>query len=399
MKYHLLPDTQKGSTSPKSLRRRLQRQYYALPQWLRSLLLLAVTVIAVAAVTRHGQNERDQAFKSEPTDFTTLNAAHPDALWHPDHIIRHRNGTHIDDRYVFMRQLGKGSEGSAAVYLDVPTGKVVVVKTFHGILSNDIPGPLIPEFEDFGPKWPTEIEASLLLGNQTGVDGPAYVPVRDYFILKDESTDWHWALVTPYSEAGTLEDLAQSTKFHERTPQKLDKIFRSVFEVVLQNVGSLHTLGYCHDDIKPNNMLVANTTHWLLGDLGNVRDLAHPWHSTGKIKRENHWTDCKMNDVRRLLKTYMYFLREASGAASGFDGAFWKEEQAWSRLYWQWMQQPLAVNGTLELSRAMNSSEEMEWKAEGDAVEGACLRRKTDMELVTTTLRWRPTDFWPLRQC
>ncbi len=266
------------------------------------------------------------------------------------------------------------------------------------VLRNIILESLESAFEGVGPTWPTEMEASLLLGHRQGFDGPAYVPVRDYFVLQENSDSWRWALVTPFIEAGTLETLAKSTKIHERTPQKLDKIFRSVFEVVLRNVELLHASGYCHDDIKPDNIFITDTTHWLPGDLGNVRHFAHPWHSTGKIKRENQLADYRLNDVSRLVKTYMSFQRQASGDACGFDDAFWRGEQVWSRLYWQWMDEPLDISATLELSRRMNSSEEVEWKWEGGGG-SACLSRKTDMELLATQLHWTITDYWPLRRC
>ena len=105
-------------------------------------------------------------------------------------------------------------------------------------------------------------------------------------------------MVTPFTEAGTIEDLAAATQVNERTPQKLDKIFRPVFNALLEALRPLHDAGYCHDDIKPDNDFVAETKHWLLGDIGNVRHFEHPWHTTPRWKRENQWPDCVFNDVR-----------------------------------------------------------------------------------------------------
>ena len=80
--------------------------------------------------------------------------------------------------------------------------------------------------------------------------------------------------MTPSIEAGNLLDLAKATRFHERTPQKLDKTLRPVLEATLENLRPLHKAGYCHDNIKPENIFVADTKHWLLGALGSVR---HFW--------------------------------------------------------------------------------------------------------------------------
>ena len=190
--------------------------------------------------------------------------------------MRHLNGTYIDERCVYMRHLGKGMEGSAALYVDVVTGEVVVVKTYTGLIRNGIPAHLAGDFAGLSLQWPVEIEAGLLIGSWMNGNESSFVPVRDYFIPKSGSLKPHWAMATPFIEAGTLMDLATATNVHERTPQKLDKVFRHVFNTILENLRPLHAVGYCHDDIKPDNIFIASTAHWLLGDLGNVRHFDHP---------------------------------------------------------------------------------------------------------------------------
>lgn len=198
-------------------------------------------------------------------------------------------------------------------------------------------------------------------------------------------------------------DLAKRTKVHERTPQKLDKIFRPAFEKLLGCLKLLHDKGFCHDDIKSDNIFVANATHWLVGDLGNVRHFDHPWHSTGRWKRENQWSDCVFNDVRRTFKTYMSFLRGSCGDRLDFDRAFYDPHQEWNKLYWAWMEQPLAVPTTLQLSGQYDPRHETEWKPDWSerlsSKQEACLRRKVDVELETMTLHLRPEDYWPVRGC
>lgn len=392
----------------RSLAKRWSKHYHSLPQYLRRLIWAVLLVVLIGGVTRHVMDEQDFALKQYASDFSTLINAQPQALWHPQRPVRIQNGSHIDERYVFMRQLGKGNEGTAALYVDTTDGEVVVVKTFQSrlkngksILRNDLPDALTGDFEGYGPKWPTDIEASLLFGSRTGINGSAFVPVRDYFILQNDRSTWQWALVTPFIEGGTLETLADSTKVHERTPQKLDTIFRPVLDVVLSNLGSLHASGFCHDDIKPDNIFIADTKHWLIGDLGCVRPFAHPWHSTGRIKRDNQWQDCQLNDIRRLLKAYMTFLRRASRDSIAFDAIFLSKEQAWSRFYWRWMEQPLSTGRSVVLSQELDSSKEDEWKSNSIIWTGSsdCLRRKVDMELEPLSQHWRLTDYWPLRRC
>jgi len=100
-------------------------------------------------------------------------------------------------------------------------------------------------------------------------------------------------------------------------------------------------------------------THWLLGDFGNVREIEHPYHSTHIWTRDSlQHRDCRINDVVRLLRTYISFLRIASSSSSStstststspsispsasssasakieFDKVFWTASEPWSKLYW-----------------------------------------------------------------
>lgn len=387
--------------SPSRARQQWCRHYYAIPRPLRLLILTIVVLWFLIGSFKRIRDNHDYRLKVLPTDFAALVASREVALWHPEHAFRVLNGTHIDEKYIFMRPLGKGMEGSAAFYVDVASGEVVVVKTYTGLIRNKIPDHLLPGFAEFSSRWPVEIEAGLLLGNRRTSNENAYVPVRDYFVLQSKSSKWRWAMVTPFIESGTLLNLAEATKVHERTTQKLDKIFRQVLHKVLHHLRPLHTAGYCHDDVKPDNIFIANTTHWLLGDLGNVRHFDHPWHATGRWKRENQWADCELNDVRRLLKSYMQFLRNAGEDPAEFDRAFYAEEQAWSKLYWQYMRQPAGVNATLEMSKQLDSDGEPEWKLESSGMQGEseCLGRMIDLELTCTTLHLRLKDRWPFRRC
>ncbi|EME88604.1 uncharacterized protein MYCFIDRAFT_209856 [Pseudocercospora fijiensis CIRAD86] len=76
---------------------------------------------------------------------------------------------------------------------------------------------------------------------------------------------------------------------------------------------------------------------WLLGDLGNLRHVGHQWHTTRSWLRQNQWADCRLNDIRRALKSYLWFLRTASADTSTFDRAFWSRSEGWAERYWDFV--------------------------------------------------------------
>ena len=382
---------------------RLSKHYYAILRRLRLAIIPIFSVILILVLRHIARSERDYALKQWPSVFSS--SKQTGQLWHSPHPVRRLNGTHIDDRYIFMRYLGKGAEGTASLYVDESSGEVVVVKTYTGIARNPVPDELAEDFPEYVLKknWQAEIEAGLHFGELKNGDENAFVPVKDYFVLETGAEEWQWALVTAFVEDGTLESLAKRTKIHERTPQKLDKIFRGTLEKFLMSLKLLHDAGFCHDDVKSDNVFVANATHWLVGDLGNVRHFDHPWHATQRWKRENQWSDCVFNDIRRTFKTYVTFLRQSCGNELDFDREFYDSRQAWNSLYWAWMEQPLPVSATIELSSTHDPRHESEWKpdwGEGlSARQEACLARKVDVELETKTLHLRPQDYSPLRAC
>lgn len=400
----LTPDVEEGFAGPKMHISRTHRTCYGIPRIIRILCIATIVLLLGREAAIRIQGDFDYKLKILPTDFEALAQRTPDALWTPQQAIRHLNGTGIGDRYVLMRHLGTGNEGSASLYVEVPTGEVVVVKTFTGPLKNirnHVPDSLSIEFEDYIDKWPSEIEASLLLQSFNHGNDTAYVSVKDYFILDRGTGQWNWAMVTPFIEGGTLLTLAEATKVHERTPQKLDKIFRPAFNSLLDKLGELHEAGYCHDDIKPDNVFIASSTHWLLGDLGNVRHANHPWHATGRWKRENQKPDCKENDVRRMMKTYLSFLREAGASQAAFDDLFYEEDQAWSRLYGDYIDAPVSAQVLLTMSKDLRSGEggDLEAGEERTEAEQACLTRSIDRELTFWSVETDWSSWVPFRGC
>lgn len=299
----------------------------------------------------------------------------------------------FDDRYRFVGELGKGCEGYTQVYEDVAAHRPVVIKTWFKGGRNEVPDEFGSAFEGQPSKWPTEIEATLRLAGMhvDGVDEQFYdsvglLPALDYFVVASANTDdavpAHWHLVTPYISAGTLEHLAKALRRTgpKTNIQDLDRIFRPSFDRVLAVVGDLHARGYCHDDIKPDNIFVVNETGWILSDLGNVREIAHPYHDTADWSGKGQWADCRANDLRRLLSSYLTFLRLAVGdsrdannnndTAVGidspvFDVEFLRRHQAWSRMYWDFVSHPVAS------AEALSDASAHSWRPDDAGAGGA----------------------------
>lgn len=339
--------------------------------------------------------------KFSPTLFAQLSRQQEDVLasrgWElgaEDHLGGQRRRTLLDNRGRW-KKLGSGREGDTFAFEDA------VIKVFRpgrSPLRNCLPGS--------APKtaWPPEIPASLLLGglqpaqeisNNKGIipDQTDFVPVLDYFFIPTSPAHdvGEWYLVTPFLRSGTLGHLAERLRGGSAGPsltvEEADARFRPSFDRLLQSLDHMHsTHGLCHDDIKPDNIFVtdfhAHTSssaangssggsieeehstqdehhlveeevegkgsHWILADLGNARQPSHPYHASLLWAHDNgQHADCRVNDVVRLVKTYVTFLRSAAVAGSStstdggaqqgqvrFDEAFLEGSAPWSRLYW-----------------------------------------------------------------
>lgn len=247
------------------------------------------------------------------------------------------------------RPLGSGFEGSTF------TWNGHVIKTFNAEQSpfrncfdSRLAGRLQHksyEVETSVTRWPTEIPASLIAGTMQG-----FLPVSDAFFARsssDEIAQWH--LVTPLMQGGTLKILAKSVSESEldsdTTTQALDVRFRPRFDELLTALQQLHERGLCHDDIKTGNIFVATSDTeddgaWLIGDLGNVRQVSHPYHFSALwTSRNRQLPDCRANDALRAIKAYLQFLRQASessqGPVSNFDQALFENNKPWARLFWR----------------------------------------------------------------
>ncbi|KAF1915602.1 hypothetical protein BDU57DRAFT_518654 [Ampelomyces quisqualis] len=240
------------------------------------------------------------------------------------------------------RILSHGWEGKVFAYKDS------VIKTFtpgQSPFRNCAPG-----IEN--EKWPTEIAASLRLGGHDNNISNAglsensnanknmngFLPVRAYFkAAATPSLVPEWHLVTPLLKGGNLNTLAKKTLLETKlkTAKDVDAHFRPAFERLLGNMQHLHEARYCHDDIKPANIFVAEDTRWLLGDLGNLRHTSHPYHSSRIWINNDQLRDCRANDAMRLLKSYLQFVKAAASDKERFDDDFFTGKEPISRLFWK----------------------------------------------------------------
>ncbi|KAI9786557.1 MAG: hypothetical protein M1816_007881 [Peltula sp. TS41687] len=238
----------------------------------------AETVFSSASLSAH--------LRPPPSPFRTLGGGYA--------------GLDFDDRYVYLRDLGRGCEGVTRLYEDRVTGQVVVIKSWFEPGRNRLPAEMQEVFHDLMPKWPAEIPATLVFAGldansqttEASYDRLGFLPAVEYFAATSSknarSKNQHtWHLVTPYISGGTLEDPAAWIRQEGlNTPQDLDVEFRSSFNRTLVLLETLHTKGYCHDDVKMDNILVLGPYDWILSDLGNVREIQHPYHYNPDWKRK-----------------------------------------------------------------------------------------------------------------
>ncbi|KAK0660688.1 hypothetical protein DIS24_g3160 [Lasiodiplodia hormozganensis] len=345
---------------------------------------------------------------SDASDLLDIQGASPSIPLHlrPLEPIRIAKANRFDNRYEFQRHLGRSREGSTMLYRDMYTGTQVVVKSY----SYHANAPMEPAWADLFchelTTWPTEIPATLLLaglekvssnrrhsarGNLTrqshrhaSSQPGGLVPALDYFValepvfsssslfallLRPVFPSWttpRWTLVTPW-RAGSLDDFAAVLKKSggNFSPAQLDALHRPVFAGLVSSLAELHAKGYCHNNVKSANIFVdkdddGGDDQWLLSGLGQVRHVAD--HRSDPASGQSLWTvgawargrrsrweaDCRLDDVRRALKSYMSFLRAASSDELSFDGELYAMRATWSRLYWDFVKAPVPAEELID---------------------------------------------------
>lgn len=316
------------------------------------------------------------------------------------------------DNQAQWKKLGSGYEGNTFTF----NGTVIkVFKTDQSPLRNCVPGTA----PSHNLAWPPEIPVSLLLGGladttqlSTTPDDAHFVPILDYFLLpttEDEPLVGEWHLITPFLSSGTLDHLAKRLRHHEPalTTDEIDAHFRPSLHRILEALDIMHSQhDLCHDDVKLDNIFVMDytspplespghtnytaanekDTHWVLGDLGNAREPTHDYHTSLLWSHDNgQHADCRVNDLRRLIKSYILFLQAATKHSTvqrdTFVESFLTGSSPWSSLYWYTMNKDYSTleTGTARHIHDLSATVFSPVDAEGDMVsEGVNLAQIRD---------------------
>ena len=319
------------------------RSHYRLKRtFIYRLAIVAAFCCAVQLIDLHIQARRSLEAKYTTTQFEN----------NAEVSSRYSNVSSTIDRDELLaarpdwRLLGSGCEGSAYTWNGLVIKTYTQSRPFRNCLASSLFEDLDGKAASFPMRWPTEIPATLLIGSE-----PGFLPARDAFFASASATEEaQWHLVTPLAEGGTLQTLAkhamQDLPEGELSIQSLDSQYRATFNDLLLTIQDLHAQGLCHDDIKPDNIFVGASSAgedgpWILGDLGNVRHLSHPYHASRVWTRSNNQLpDCRANDALRAVKTYLQFLRQMSSTSDAmkpgedFDLALSEAKESWARLFW-----------------------------------------------------------------
>lgn len=363
-------------------------------RWLRTTIIAGLLVGTIHFLIKCHTYRSAMTLKYTPTTFPHLGAKEQaileDGTWQWEMSIgSSEKGSGTFNREDFLghrsewHKLGRGHEGETFRYEE---SVVKVFRKHNAPFRNCVPG-TTPEV-----RWPTEISASLILGgggNVVGAEDEAhnritkettFLPVTDYFLSPEvDGKEARWHFITPLLPLGGLGKLAK--RFHEEdkvyTARQLDVMFRPSLEHLLLGLDEMHmTHELCHDDVKLDNIFVASpaasndqvegddhiptankTTHWLLGDLGNVREISHPYHSSILwLASKKNLSDCRANDVVRLLKVYMTFLRRSVQDQALFDKEFFEGAEPWSALFWAVWTSTRGEGGSTSATAALEKS-------------------------------------------
>ncbi|EZG53808.1 protein kinase domain protein [Gregarina niphandrodes] len=157
--------------------------------------------------------------------------------------------------YEIRRQLGNGSFGVVSEAVCIETGETVAIKK---VLQD-------PRYKN------RELDVMKQLLH------PNIVSLKDYFYTEgpnDTSTtsvQRFLSVVMEYVPETVYRALKEYTRMHTHLPIPLVQIYGYQ---MIRSLGYLHSLGICHRDIKPQNLLVDSKTHVVkLCDFGSAKRL------------------------------------------------------------------------------------------------------------------------------
>ena len=324
------------------------------------MVILCVSPYVVGGWQEHTTRDTYIFYKLSETDgffFPSLSSQ----LLSQDHkLVRTMNETSNDFEpdYIYHRQLGRGYEGQADVYTCQRTRKTVIIKTFFSTTRMDsapreVVDRLQLEHNITANKWPSDITATLRRYNNglsAGSGEDLTVNAIDAFYVPSNSTDPSrpllWKMVLPLY-AGALDSPTEALSYLNMSTSAIDFLYRPRYRTVFEGLARMHTTrdpalnnsGFCHDDIKLDNLFLRNEQHEIvLGDMGQTRTLDDQFH--------RGWIDCRLVDAHRAWKSYLVLIRDASMRGRGpseFDAQFATRTTEWAAAYWRWVEEDTAL--------------------------------------------------------
>ncbi|KAI4174050.1 MAG: hypothetical protein LQ343_002614 [Gyalolechia ehrenbergii] len=196
--------------------------------------------------------------KGAPTDFSCLPdfSEWPSNIQLPRQLVRRQQGSSaldIDDRYLFVRELGSGREGIVRLYWDTSTGDSVAIKAFHSKYRNPVPARVFEALKAENVHyWPTEIQATILLGvstlrnDDTGSSPKCGVETWSLDMLL--ALDYFLVHGTPLPSAtilakGRLPIWQKSLEVENQTFNDLDLSLRPTLHRFLGSLARMHKIG------------------------------------------------------------------------------------------------------------------------------------------------------------
>ena len=147
--------------------------------------------------------------------------------------------------YVFLKQLGKGAEGTVWKAVQKGTGRICAIKRMNG------------SFSKYKNCWKlAEVECLQKLHPHENI-----VALHDVIL---EGTTLY--LVLEYMEC----DLSKLFRVHSFSEHEI----RNICFQILRGLVHMHSKGYCHRDLKPQNLLV-NGNIIKIGDFGLAVKIQH----------------------------------------------------------------------------------------------------------------------------
>lgn len=190
--------------------------------------------------------------------------------------------------------------------------------------------------------WPADISSTLRRYNRDHTGQEVTIHAIDLFYVPPADplppkASYPWRLVLPL-KIGSLDSTLSVLPALNISVSDIDFLYRPRYHSVIEALALMHTTadpalnatGFCHDDIKLDNIFLRNSTHEMfLGDMGQTRPLVHRWHKG--------WRDCRLVDAHRAWKSYLQLLREGSARDAEFDVLLMAREVDWARAYWGWV--------------------------------------------------------------